>query len=173
MTSGEMSIVEEYAATPAGAQGLAAADLAAQVAGLLEQALAASPLDQKALSEAIGVTEGRVSQIMNGDGNLRVAAVARYLRAMGYEVSLSAKPLLEGLPALPKAKRKRQRVQEKPTRSAPKNSWRTSQNPDVSGVFFEKELAHFSKRQWPVRLNAQSTHSHKVVSHRPASAKIS
>lgn len=97
----EMSIIEQYESTPVGAQGLAAAGSAAQVARLLEQALAASPLDQRALSSELGVSESRVSQVMNGDGNLRIAAIGRYMRALGYKLELSAIPLAEGLPTLP------------------------------------------------------------------------
>ncbi|CAN1559336.1 Cro/C1-type helix-turn-helix domain [Mycobacteriaceae bacterium] len=101
------TLIEEEEATEAGAQGLAAADLAAQVMRILEQALDASGIDQKTLAEKLGVTQGRVSQVLNGDGNLRVAAVARYLRALGYETHLSATPVDTGKPSLPRASRRR------------------------------------------------------------------
>ena len=101
------TLIEEEEATEAGAQGLAAADLAAQVMRILEQALDASGIDQKALAEKLGVTQGRVSQVLNGDGNLRVAAVARYLRALGYETHLSATPVAAGNPSLPRESRRR------------------------------------------------------------------
>jgi transcriptional regulator with XRE-family HTH domain len=100
------TLIEEEEATEAGAQGLAAADLAAQVMRVLEQALDASGIDQKTLAEKLGVTQGRVSQVLNGDGNLRVAAVARYLRALGYETHLSATPVDTGKPSLPRASRR-------------------------------------------------------------------
>jgi len=109
------TLVEQEQATDAGAQGLAAADLAGQVMRLLEQALEASGLEQKDLAETLGVTQGRVSQVFNGDGNMRIAAVARYLRALGYETHLSATPVVPGRPALPAAPRRtRQRLAEKP-----------------------------------------------------------
>lgn len=101
------TLIEQEEATETGAQGLAAADLAAQVMRILEQALDASGLDQKALAEKLGVTQGRVSQVLNGDGNLRVAAVARYLRALGYETHLSATPVDPGNPDLPRVSRRR------------------------------------------------------------------
>ncbi|MCV7115528.1 helix-turn-helix domain-containing protein [Mycolicibacterium setense] len=101
------TLIDEEQATDAGAQGLAAADLAGQTMRLLQQALDASALDQKALAEKLGVTQGRVSQVLNGDGNMKIAAVARYLCALGYEVRLSAKPLTPGLPALPRESRRR------------------------------------------------------------------
>jgi predicted XRE-type DNA-binding protein len=101
------TLIEQEEATETGAQGLAAADLAAQVMRIIEQALDASGLDQKALAEKLGVTQGRVSQVLNGDGNLRVAAVARYLRVLGYETHLSATPVDPSNPALPRPSRRR------------------------------------------------------------------
>lgn len=56
------TLVEQEQATDAGAQGLAAADLAGQVMRLLEQALEASGLEQKDLAETLGVTQGRVDR---------------------------------------------------------------------------------------------------------------
>lgn len=101
------TLIDEEQATDAGAQGLAAADLAGQVVRLLQQALDASELDQKALAEKLGVTQGRVSQVLNGDGNMKIAAVARYLRALGYETRLTASPVISGLPTLPHESRRR------------------------------------------------------------------
>jgi transcriptional regulator with XRE-family HTH domain len=95
------TLVEQEEATATGAQSMAAADLAAQVVRILEQALDVSGLDQKTLAEKLGVTQGRVSQVLNGDGNLRVAAVARYLRALGYTTELSATPVDPAKPTLP------------------------------------------------------------------------
>lgn len=103
----DRTLVDEEQATDAGAQGLAAADLAGQVMRLLHQALDASELDQKALAEKLDVTQGRVSQVLNGDGNMKIAAVARYLHALGYETQLTASPVTSGLPALPRKSRRR------------------------------------------------------------------
>lgn len=103
----DQTLVDEERATYDGAQGLAAADLAGQVMRLLQQALDASDLDQKALADKLGVTQGRVSQVINGDGNMKIAAVARYLRALGYETYLAASPVISGLPALPRESRHR------------------------------------------------------------------
>ncbi|KMO73363.1 helix-turn-helix domain-containing protein [Mycolicibacterium chubuense] len=97
----DQTLIDEENATDEGAQGLAAADLAGQVMRLLQQALDASEMDQKALADKLGVTQGRVSQVINGDGNMKIAAVGRYLRALGYETHLVASPLISGLPALP------------------------------------------------------------------------
>lgn len=102
----DQTLIDEEQGTDAGAQGLAAADLAGQVMRLLHQALDASELDQKALAEKLGVTQGRVSQVLNGDGNMKIAAVARYLRALGYETQLTASPVISGLPALRRESRR-------------------------------------------------------------------
>lgn len=102
----DLTLIDEEQSTDAGAQGLAAADLAGQVMRLLHQALDVSDMDQKALAEKLGVTQGRVSQVLNGDGNMKIAAVARYLRALGYETRLSATPVTPGIPALPRKSRR-------------------------------------------------------------------
>jgi len=101
------TLIDDEQVTDPGAQGLAAADLAGQVMRLLHQALDASELDQKSLAEKLGVTQGRVSQVLNSDGNMKIAAVARYLRALGYETKLTASPVTPGLPALPRESRRR------------------------------------------------------------------
>ncbi|MDG4667992.1 helix-turn-helix transcriptional regulator [Mycobacterium sp. 236(2023)] len=96
----ERTLIEEIEATDAGAQGLAAADLAGQANRVLQAALDASELDQKDLAAKLGVSPGRVSQVVNSDGNLRIAAFARYLRALGYEATITARPVESGLPEL-------------------------------------------------------------------------
>lgn len=104
------TLIEQEEATDAGAQGLAAADLAGQVMRLLGQALDASGLEQKDLAEKLGVTQGRVSQVLNGDGNMKIAAVARYLRGLGYQTHLSATPVEPGRPDLPRETSRRRRT---------------------------------------------------------------
>lgn len=108
------SLIDEERATDAGAQGLAAANLAGQVMRLLHQALDTSELDQKSLAEALRVTQGRVSQVLNGDGNMKIAAVARYLRALGYDTQITAVPVVPGLPTLPREARRRPARQPQP-----------------------------------------------------------
>lgn len=57
---------------------------------LINQAFAEGGRTQKELAELLGVSEGRVSQILNGDGNLRVATLARYLSALGFSLRMEA-----------------------------------------------------------------------------------
>lgn len=106
MTSrNEKSVIDSYASFPRGAQELSAASLAQNVVGCLEQAKAASGKSNKELSSLLGVSEGAVSQVLNGDGNVRISTLARYLRAMGFEPRLSADSI-EGGESLPLAPRR-------------------------------------------------------------------
>lgn len=135
MTSFEQGLIGAYAATDEGAQGMAAADLAAQVVRLLDAAIGASPLDQRSLAKKIGVTEGRVSQVLNSDGNLRIAALARYMRALGYELELTAKPVDEGLPAIPaKVPTRARRKTPKLSADALLDEWEKSFKRDAEAI---------------------------------------
>lgn len=57
---------------------------------ILNQAFHQNPRSQKEIAQALGVTEGRVSQVLNGNGNLRISTVARYLSAMGFVLRIEA-----------------------------------------------------------------------------------
>jgi transcriptional regulator with XRE-family HTH domain len=47
-------------------------------------------INQAKLAETLGVTEGRVSQIMNNPGNLTLRKIIEYSRALGRKVSVVA-----------------------------------------------------------------------------------
>ncbi|MDN4616010.1 helix-turn-helix transcriptional regulator [Leifsonia sp. F6_8S_P_1B] len=65
---------------------LAAADSQLKAHVLLAKAFAArADLSQRDLAEKLRVSEGRVSQILGGDDDLRVSTLGRYLRALGYD----------------------------------------------------------------------------------------
>jgi transcriptional regulator with XRE-family HTH domain len=96
----ERSMYDARAATLVGVLGLAAAAAAWQLVRLFLAAKAASRLSSKAVAERMGVTDGRVSQILSGDGNVHIATAARVLRAMGYELQLAAVPVEPGRPSL-------------------------------------------------------------------------
>lgn len=95
----EPTLAELEERTPHGQQEMAAARLMLRAATLLEQARDASGLTQKQLADSLGVSEGRISQVLSGDGNIRLSTFARYLRAMGYVPQIDAEPT-EGLPPL-------------------------------------------------------------------------
>jgi len=83
-------MVEETEADPAEALELAAATGAVEASALLTRAFRESGITQKELAARVGVTEGRVSQILGEETNPRVSTVARYLHAMGYRLRLRA-----------------------------------------------------------------------------------
>ena len=132
------TLLEEEQGIDEGAQGLAAAG---QAMRLLHQALEVSELDQKALAEKLGVTQGRVSQVLNGDGNLRIAALARYLRSLGYEVTLTAAPVASGNPILPR------------------NARRSRAQPAKAIAVERKSTSRLQKRSQPKEVNASTTSS--------------
>lgn len=68
----------------------AAAEAAVESVALINEAIAGAGLLQSRLAQELGITEGRVSQVVNGDGNVRVSTLARFLRAAGYQLNLTA-----------------------------------------------------------------------------------
>jgi len=70
----------------------AAAKAAVSAVALINDAFADGPFEsQSALAEALHITEGRVSQLLNGDGNMRVSTLARFLKANGLELVLQGR----------------------------------------------------------------------------------
>ncbi len=106
-----LTMSELEVSTPLGRREMSVARLSLRVALLLSRALKASGRSQKELAAELGLSEGRVSQVLNGDGNVRVSTLARFMMAMGYEVTLDARPVEEDLPAISGRRRIRQRHQ--------------------------------------------------------------
>lgn len=71
----------------------AAAKAAVESVSLINAVVESAGLLQSELAKALGLTEGRVSQVVNGDGNVRVSTLARFLRAAGYELDVTATPI--------------------------------------------------------------------------------
>lgn len=68
----------------------AAARAAVRAVGLMNEAFGRSDLGmRRELAELLGVSEGRISQLLNGDGNVRVSTLARLLKASGFDLELS------------------------------------------------------------------------------------
>ena len=103
----ELSLTQELEASPVGAREMAASALTNSAIVTLELALAASGMSQKDLAEALGIGESRISQVMNGDGNIRVTTFARYMRALGYAVDFAVRPVEPGRPELVRPRRTR------------------------------------------------------------------
>src|SRR5690625_6029099 len=92
------SLIEVEDADPLRNLELAAARAEVRVLHLLRPAFERSSLSQKELAEHVGVTEGRVSQVLNSEGNLKIATIARFLRALGYKFELDATPTKPNIP---------------------------------------------------------------------------
>jgi transcriptional regulator with XRE-family HTH domain len=86
----------------------AAAELALELSQILLHAFhAREDIDQKTLSERLGVSEGRISQVLHGDGNIHVATVAKYLRALGYRLRVVPLSIEDEAPNLMRNTRRR------------------------------------------------------------------
>lgn len=87
----------------------AAASAQNEVAILLDEAASASGMSQQEVADFLGVTAGRVSQVMNSEGNLQVTTLARYLAAMGFMIRIEADPSDARVPSLGRRFRRRRR----------------------------------------------------------------
>jgi transcriptional regulator with XRE-family HTH domain len=80
----EVSLIDALEASPRAAQEMAAADLATWIRWALNRALSVSRKSQKDLAESLGVSESAVSQVLSGDGNVKISTLAKYARALGF-----------------------------------------------------------------------------------------
>lgn len=71
----------------------AAARAAVRAVSLINEKVDESGISNKELADRIDVTASRVSQVLNGDGNLRVSTLARFLRAAGFRLRIEADPV--------------------------------------------------------------------------------
>lgn len=98
---------EEYALARA---SMAAAALSNTVGSLLERVADDSGHSRSAIAEGMGVSRGRVTQILDGDGNVRISTLARVLDATGYDVTLTATVRATGeeitVPRIPSRRRR-------------------------------------------------------------------
>lgn len=87
-----MTMYEQVASKRGGASRLAAARLRYKALTLLHAALEASPLNQSELAAALGVRKSAVSQVLRGDGNVRVNTLAEYAFELGFEIEMELVP---------------------------------------------------------------------------------
>jgi transcriptional regulator with XRE-family HTH domain len=121
LATDEVTLIEEVEATPAGAQEMAAARLAVNVTEVLRNALSACKCQQQELAERLNVSPGRVSQVL-ADGNVRIATLGRFARALGYQARVVLDPVEVGSPPLP----------TRPTRAeTPLADWKFSSGLDL------------------------------------------
>lgn len=101
-----LSLFDDLGASPLGARELAASQLTNDALVLLQTALTSTGVTQKQLAEKLGIGESRVSQVVNGDGNLKLSTFARYMRALGYAVTVNVTPVERNIPELSRERRK-------------------------------------------------------------------
>lgn len=87
------TLIDEIEMTDAGSQEMAAARLAVEVIWSLRRAMSESGMSQRKLGELLDLSPSAVSQVVNGDGNLRVVTIGRYFRALGYQPRLFLEPV--------------------------------------------------------------------------------
>lgn len=108
MTQSE-SEVDRIMAERSSALHLAAARLAGSVGALMERAVARSGRLAREVADEMMVSEGRISQLLSADGNIKVSTLARFMDACGYEVVITAVPKDSSVPSLETTSRARQR----------------------------------------------------------------
>jgi predicted XRE-type DNA-binding protein len=101
-----LSLFDDLGASPLGARELAASQLTNDALVLLQTALSSTGITQKQLAEKLGIGESRVSQVVNGDGNVKLTTLARYMRALGYVVTVNVTPVERNIPELTRERRK-------------------------------------------------------------------
>ena len=99
------SMVDEAEDDPSMSLDMAAARGIVDGSALLARVFRASGMTQRQLAAKAGVSEGRVSQVLGGEENLRLSTVSRYLRAMGYRLNLSATNMLDSTTIYARSKR--------------------------------------------------------------------
>jgi transcriptional regulator with XRE-family HTH domain len=84
------TLYDRVASKPGGQAALAAARLRREVLVALHQAFAASGLEtQTEIARRLNVRKSAVSQVLRGDGNLRITTLAEYLYALGFELDIN------------------------------------------------------------------------------------
>lgn len=77
---------------------MGAAHITNEMVGLLNTALAKSGLSRRELASRLEIGESRVSQVLNGDGNLRLTTIGRFLAAMNCKVDVGLRDYAAAAP---------------------------------------------------------------------------
>ena len=112
----------------------------ARVAMRLATALEQSAKNQKDIATALGVTEARVSQILNGEANLTIKTLARIADAIGQEFDPQFCPAMQEMPQLLRPAQEPLYITE--TRKVELGKWKPAPLQDVpsnSEVVLESE----------------------------------
>lgn len=87
-----MTLSNLLSSTPEGRRALAAAKLRGDVLEMLHDALETAGVTRVALATKLGRGKAAVTNVLTGDGNLRVNTIAEYLDAMDMELHIAARP---------------------------------------------------------------------------------
>ena len=101
------TVIEQAEQNPAAAREIAAARLAVNIVWALNEAVRERGWRAKDVAATLGLGESAVSQVLNGDGNLRVATIGRYARSLGYQPRLVLDPVEPGLRTISEPMRRR------------------------------------------------------------------
>lgn len=108
----DISMFEIEESSKSGGHTLSAARFAIQIIRLLLTAKKESKLSHREIAARLQITEGRVSQVLNGDGNVHIATLARFMHVMGYDLTLHATPFVEGVRQIEVTSRRERRRRE-------------------------------------------------------------
>ena|ERR1700685_832843 len=86
-----MTLRESFEKLPEGKRLMASARLRRGMINALNEALETSELSQSDLAKILGKSRSAVSQVLIGDGNVKVETISDYLFAMGVELQVSLK----------------------------------------------------------------------------------
>lgn len=99
MLEESLSLLDEIENSPIECRELSAAGLHLDMIVALEKAFSLSGLTYAQLAESLGISEESVVQTLNGEKVFHTNLIARYLRAMGFELHLELVPVVTpGLP---------------------------------------------------------------------------
>ncbi len=89
------SFLAEYLQDPENLRGFQRADLQVEIALQVERAMKQQKISRKALAERMGVSKGRITQILSGTSNLTLRLVADVFTALGLRLEIQPVALSE------------------------------------------------------------------------------
>jgi transcriptional regulator with XRE-family HTH domain len=97
------AFLADYLSDPERLRGFQQAGLRIELAREVERAMKAQRISRKALAERMGVSKGRITQILSGTSNLTLRLVADAFTALGLRLELKPVPLSESRTGSPPA----------------------------------------------------------------------
>lgn len=117
------TIYERFARSDGGPRHLAVARLKREILRALNVALRKSEITQSELASRLKVRKSAVSQVLHGDGNLRIKTLAEYLEALGYELDVRLVEAGEPRRALVEGREVAPAIPEESPKPSLRNAW--------------------------------------------------